>query len=178
MVAGNIVGGLVLIALSAVREVWQFDALWGIGLGLATALTFYSVSFTVVANWFHRRRGSAMAWLTTIGGLASPVFIPLIGWLVPRYGWRETLVLLGLAQLAIAAPLHAVLLRRHPEDLGLRPDGQTALDLPPSARAEVSSISGVTLSRAVANPVFWALTVAGGLEQLAAMVVAVHQIPF
>jgi len=178
MVAGNLIGGLVLIALSTVGEVWQFDALWGIGLGLATALTFYPVSFTVVANWFQRRRGSALAWLTTIGGLASPVFIPLIGWLVPHYGWRETLVLLGLAQFVIAVPLHATLLRRHPEDLGLRPDGQVAPDPALRTPVKVSSSSGVTLSTAVANRVFWALTVAGGLEQLAAMVVAVHQIPF
>ena len=53
------------------------------------ALTFYSVSFTIVANWFNRKRGSAMALLTTLGGLASPIFIPLAGFLVPVLGWRS-----------------------------------------------------------------------------------------
>jgi MFS family permease len=178
MVTGNIVGGLVLVALSAVREVWQFDLLWGVGLGVATALTFYSVSFTVIANWFRRRRGSAMAWLTTIGGLASPVFIPLVGWLVPQVGWRETLVFLGLAQLAIAVPIHALLLRRHPEDMGLEPDGTISGPSPGDPVRGSDRLAGTTLRRAIADPTFWALTAAGGIEQLAAMVVVVHQIPF
>jgi MFS family permease len=178
MAAGSAIGGLALLALSTVRETWQFDALWGIGLGLASALTFYSVSFTVVANWFQRRRGFAIAWLTTIGGLASPIFIPLTGWLVPRLGWRETLVLLGLAQLAIALPLHLFLVRRHPEDLGLQPDGQKVPVSTTRSGPSRESVRGMTLQVALHHPVFWVLTMAGGIDQLGASVVAAHQIAF
>ena len=67
--------------------------------------------------------GTALAVLTLVGGLSSPIFIPLAGILVAHVGWRSTLVALGIAQLAIALPLHAFLLRRHPEDLGLSPMG-------------------------------------------------------
>jgi sugar phosphate permease len=173
MAVGSLLGGVSLIALSRVAEIWQFYVLWGGALGVATALTFYPVSFTVVANWFDRKRGSAMALLTTLGGLASPLFVPLAGWLVPLLGWRSTLVVLGLAHLAIALPLHALLLRRHPEDVGLRPDGQAAApDRPPAPAL------GLTAEQALRQPAFWALTVSAALDQLAAMAVWAHQIAY
>src|SRR5512146_2651212 len=129
MTVGSVLGGLSLMGLATIHALWQFSVLWAGGLGVATALTFYPVTFTVVANWFERRRGSALAVLTLVGGLASPIFIPLAGVLVPRLGWRETLLVMAVTQLCLALPLHAIVLRRHPEDLGLRPDG---LAVPPS----------------------------------------------
>ncbi len=177
MTLGSGIAAVVLITLSRVRDVWQFDLLWGVGLGLATALTFYSVSFTIVANWFSRRRGAALAWLTTIGGLASPIFIPGTGWLIANLGWRETLLILGLIQLGVALPLHALVVRRHPEDLGLLPDGHAAFD--PSGRAAPAAPrppKGMTARQALRCFPFWSLTAAGGIEQLAAMVISGHQI--
>jgi MFS family permease len=177
MAVGSLVGGASLLGLSQVHAVWQFYLLWGGGIGLATALTFYSVSFTVVANWFERRRGSAMAWLTTIGGLASPVYIPLTGWLVPTIGWRDTVVVLGLTQLLIALPLHALLLRRHPEDLGLVPDGRSAVaHVLKSISTSKISPTGMTTRVALGHVPFWTLTAAAGVEALAATVVSAHQI--
>ncbi len=177
MSAGSAIGGIVLVGLSRAHGVEEFDLLWGIGLGVATALTFYPVSFTVVANWFKLRRGAALAWLTTVGGLASPIFIPMEGWLVASAGWRETLLVLGLTQFAIALPLHALVVRRHPEDLGLRPDGRVESEDPskPSPTLETQP-EGVMAGRALRDAAFWSLSVAGGLEQLAAMVVFAHQI--
>src|SRR5439155_25517015 len=89
---GALCGGASLIALSRVHDLVVWDALWGVGTGLAGAMTLYPVTMTVVANWFHRRLGTAMAALTLLGGLASPIFIPLAGWLLPVAGWRATLL--------------------------------------------------------------------------------------
>src|SRR5579884_1265683 len=177
MTLGSALAATVLVALSTVREVGQFDVLWGVGLGLATALTFYSVSFTIVANWFAERRGAAMAWLTTIGGLASPVFIPATGWLVAHLGWRETVLILGLIQLTVALPLHALVVRRRPEDLGLLPDGRVAPgEIGPAVPVMSQSSVGMTTRQALRCAPFWILTAAGSIEQLAAMVISGHQI--
>ena len=179
MSVGSALGGIVLLALSQVHQVEVFVVLWGLGLGFATALTFYPVSFTVVANWFERRRGMALAWLTTIGGLASPLFIPAIGWSVVRFGWRETLILLGLAQLVVALPLHALVLRRQPEDLGLLPDGNDAVDRPDATLPRKDRpTNGMSAWQAIRSTPFWGLTAAGGIDQLAAMIVSGHQIAF
>src|SRR5712692_10054753 len=88
MTLGSALAGIALIGLAWVHTLWQFYALWSGVLGLATALILYPVSFTVVTNWFERRRGKALAVLTLLGGLASPIFVPFAGWLVLHLGWR------------------------------------------------------------------------------------------
>ena len=173
MSAGSALGALALFGLARMDALWQFYLLWSGGLGLAMALTLYPVTFIVVANWFVRKRGKALAVLTLVGGLSSPICIPLAGALVAHIGWRTTLVVLGSAQLVIALPLHAFLLRRHPEDLGLSPDGEPA----PSAQTP-APLSGATLAEALSSPVFWMLTVSLALVMLGSTVVFVHQVAF
>lgn len=182
MTLGSALGGISLLGLTHVQTLWQFYALWAGGLGLATALTYYPVTFTVVANWFERQRGSALAVLTLLGGLASPIFIPLAGVLVPRVGWRGTLAVMAVTQLAIALPLHALLVRRHPEDLGLLPDGAAthtdaiqAEEYPQSRR---SALPGFLLRPALRYVPFWTLTTAYALASLATNVVLVHTVPY
>ena len=172
MSAGSVLGGASLLLLSGVRELWQFYVLWAGGLGLAMALTFYPVSFTVVTNWFHRRRGTALAVLTLVGGLASPIYVPLAGVLVAHAGWRMTLLVFGVTQLVIALPLHALLVRRHPEDRGLVPDG----GLP--GESALGREHGHALREALASPAFWTLTGATGLGLFAHSAVLAHQVAF
>ena len=173
MSVGSALAALALIGLARMETLWQFYLLWSGGLGLAMALTLYPVTFTVVANWFVRKRGKALAILTLVGGLSSPICIPLAGALVAHVGWRDTLVVLCLAQLVIALPLHALLLRRHPEDLGFLPDGEPA----PSVQAH-APLPGATLAEAVGSPVFWLLTASLALVMLGSTVVFVHQVAF
>jgi MFS family permease len=173
LAVGAVLAGLALIGLSRVREPWQWHFLWGGGLGVAGAMTQYPVSFTVVANWFHRRRGAALALLTVLGGLASPVFIPLAGWLIPRIGWRETLVVFGLTHLLVVLPLALLTVRRHPEDLGLFPDGAVS-----AVAAKSTPQSGLGLRAALVRLPFWtlALTILG--SQLGSNVLFAHQVAY
>ncbi len=173
MSCGSALAGLALIGLANVNALWQFYLLWSGVLGLAMALTLYPVSFTVVANWFVHKRGTALALLTIIGGLSSPLYIPLAGTLVAHVGWRTTLVVLGLTQLLIALPLHAFLLRRHPEDMGLSPDGEASLPTPAHG-----PLPGATLAEALHNSAFWLLTASFSLTFLGNTVVVVHQVAF
>ncbi len=172
MSGGSALAAICLALLSRVTAEWQFYALWAGGLGLAAALTFYPVTFTVVTNWFVRRRGSAMALLTLLGGLASVIFIPLAGVLIAATGWRSTLLVMAGAQILVCLPIHALLLRRHPEDHGLRPDGDRS-QAGPNAAA-----TGHSLRAALGSPAFWTLTGASGLGMMGHAVVLAHQVPF
>ena len=174
MSSGSALGGLALIGLARMETILQFYLLWSGALGLAMALTFYPVTFTVVANWFVRKRGTALAILTLVGGLSSPLYVPLAGTLVAHIGWRTTLVVLGLTQLLIALPLHAFLLRRHPEDMGLSPDGEAISPLP----AAHGPLPGATLAEALHSTAFWLLTASLSLVFLGSTVIFVHQIAF
>jgi MFS family permease len=181
MALGSALGGISLIGLSFVQTIPQFYLWWALGIGVATALLYYPVSFTVVTNWFEHKRGTALAVLTLMGGLASPLFIPSEGWMVEHLGWRSMLLLLGSLHLLIALPLHALLLRRHPEDLGLVPDGQFSphqvspnLSTTPIKKAEMP---GMRLSEATPARAFWLLTASLSFVMLGSAVVQVHQIP-
>ncbi len=173
MACGSILAGLSLIGLSRVHQLWEWNVLWGGGLGVAGAMTLYPVAFTVVANWFHRQRGQAMALLTVLGGLASPIYIPLAGWLVPRVGWRETLILFGLTQLGIAFPLALLAVRRHPEDAGLFPDGAPSAEVAPT-----TPLSGIVLRSAMRQLPFWTLTFTNGVGVLGTTMLFAHQVAY
>jgi len=173
LVFGSMVGGLTLVALSQVHQFWEWELLWGGGVGLAGAMTLYPVTMTVVANWFHRRRGTAMATLTVLGGLASPIFIPLAGWLVLHTGWRQTLVIFGCTQLCVALPLALLLVRRHPEDVGLFPDGAPSAD-----EAASHPEMGVQLRPALRRLAFWTLTLTAVAGLGGSNVLFAHQVAY
>jgi MFS family permease len=171
MTAGSLLGGAGLIAAGQVRQPWQLYAVWSGVLAVSMALTLYPVTFTVVTNWFTRRRGSALALLTLLGGLASPIFVPLAGVLVERAGWRATLVLLGLVQLVVALPIHALVVRRRPEDLGLLPDGDGSAASDPGP-------DGHGLREALRARPFWTLTAAFSAGWMAHSALLVHQVAY
>lgn len=173
MCCGSVLAGLSLIGLAQMQTIWQFYLFWSGGLGLAMALTLYPVTFTVVANWFVRKRGAALAVLTLLGGLSSPLCIPLSGVLVAQIGWRATLIAWAGAQLVLALPLHAFFLKRHPEDVGLSPDGG-----PRPAVQITTELPGTSLSEALRSSVFWTLTASLSLVMLGSTVVFVHQVAF
>jgi len=172
MSAGSILGAVTLFLLSRVTEVWQFYVLWAGCLGVAMALTL-SVTFVVIANWFQRRRGTALAVLTVLGGLSSPIYIPVAGLLVARLGWRTALLVLGMTALVIALPIHALLVRRRPEDIGLLPDG----DSMPEGH-DPAAIPGHRLRVAMRRPAFWTQMTAAALSSAAYSVLLAHVVAY
>lgn len=173
MTAGSLLAAACLALLSRVTAQWQFYVLWAGGLGLAMALTFYPVTFTVITNWFTRRRGSAMALLTLLGGFASVIFYPLAGALIAAHGWRTTLLVMAAGQLLVCAPIHALVVRRHPEDHGLRPDGE-----PSEEPASTAQRPGHELGQALRTVAFWTLTASTGFALMGHAVVLAHQVPY
>ncbi len=122
MTTGTVATVAMLTLWSTVDTVPAFFGVFAIG-GLAMATTLYEPVFAVTAAWFDRHRPRAVLLLTVFGGLASVVFVPLTAALVDGLGWRDALlVLAGIAAL-VGLPVHALLIRRRPADLGLHPDG-------------------------------------------------------
>lgn len=175
MTAGSVLAVLVLLGWSRVESLPAFYLL-SVGLGVAMAATLYEPAFAVVASWFLRLRGRALTVLTFMGGFASVVFVPLATWLVAAHGWRAALVWLAGILALLTVPPHALLLRRRPEDLGLRPDGEARAllaQMAPGGTAERS----VPAREAVRSASFFWLATAFGLSSLATTGLAVHLIP-
>jgi predicted MFS family arabinose efflux permease len=79
-------------------------------------------------------------------------------------------VLAGI-QLLIALPLHAIVIRRHPEDLGLHPDGA-------KAAGDWTPQSGVKFARAARSAPFWVVTGALSLAYFASTVILLEHIAY
>jgi MFS family permease len=175
MTLGSCIATALVFAWALVAELWTFYLIWA-GLGLAMAAVLYEPSFVVVTAWFDRRRVRAMSIITFAAGFASVIFIPLASYLAQAYGWRMALMLLGGILGIGTIPLHALLLRRWPQDLGLRPDGAGVAA--PDDRLRATPARSLDLRAALRDRAFWWLTAAFTLNALAAVAITIHVIPF
>lgn len=133
MTAGS---ALTVVALLGWSQARSLPMLYGCFLlaGLAMATTLYEPAFALTAAWFRRRRAHAVLILTIAGGLGSTIFVPVTGVLISTQGWRHALLTLAAVVAVVAVPVHALLLRRWPADLGLHPDGALHADTAASLR--------------------------------------------
>jgi MFS family permease len=171
MTVGSILASLLVIAWSRVTDLTHFYLIWA-ALGACAAAILYEPAFTVIAAWFVRARGRALALITFAAGLASTIFVPLSDVLLNAVGWRDAVLILGLFLAAATILPHALILRRRPADLGLHPDGEAG----PSTRSTRPPVN-ISLGDALRGRFFWMLTLAFSLYALAAAAVRVHFIP-
>lgn len=172
MTVGSCPAALLVLAWSQVESLPMLYAVWA-GIGLVHASVLYEPAFAVVAVWFRHGRGRALLVLTFFGGLASLVFIPLTEQLVYIYGWRTALLVLASVLAVVTILPHALLLRHHPHDLGLLPDG----DVRPLASASAPALE-TNLGLAVRDATFWWLSLAFSLTTLGSVAFTVHLIPY
>lgn len=172
MTVGSIAASVLVIAWSQVTDKTTFYLIW-VGLGASAATVLYDPAFTVIAQWFQAKRGTALAIVTFAAGFASTIFLPLSDTLLRAYSWRTAVLLLGIFLAVMTIPLHALMLRRHPHALGLLPDGMNkhAGDGPPVRR-------DVHFKTALRGRVFWLLTLSFALIAFSAAAIRVHFIPF
>jgi MFS family permease len=181
MSVGSILGALLVLLWSTVDNLLGLYLVQA-GIGLVMAAVLYEVAFTVVAVWFRRDRGRAMLLITVVAGLASTIFIPLCTVLIDGFvwqgavlfdglGWRSALRVLALLLAGITVPLHALVLRRHPNALGLEPDGGAA-----GIRAAAPERS-ISDRDALRGATFWWLSAAFALNRIVIIAVAAHSVP-
>ena len=156
---GAVVAAAAYLALAAATDEVAF-AVAGVVAGSVTgALGYYAAVHTVIAQLVPvGNRTKAITTNTLWGAFASPIFLPLMAWMVLRLDWRPTVQLTGVA-VAVAFLLAAVAV----------PDSRGADDGPASLRA--------ALSAAARDPVVRALlltTFAGGIVT---SLVILYQVP-
>jgi predicted MFS family arabinose efflux permease len=134
----------------------------------------YEPAFAVLVRWFVRRRALALSILTSVGGFASTVFVPLTAWLILQRSWRSAIVVLAAVVAFTTIPVHAFVLRSRPRDIGLEADGEAA-----------HAIGGLSIAPAQAmmptpshRGLDWLLAVIFAASTLSAAAVATLVIPF
>ena len=177
MTIGSTAATLLVLAWGSVTNLTTFYCIWA-GIGMTMAAVLYEPAFAVIAQWFVRYRGRALTMLTFIAGFASVIYIPLTGWLIHAHGWREALRTLACILAVGTIPLHALVLRRRPEDLGLAVDG----DGPPvSATTQPTrgvTERSVTLRSALRRATFWWLATAFVMNVIGVIALNVHLVSY
>ena len=179
MLLGAAITTLCFMGVSIQSELWIFLALYAITGFAGWTLFGALVVNAAVSKWFIARRGWALA-IGSIGvslaGMISPVTVTFI---VDTWDWRVGYAALG-AFVTLAIVPAALVMRRTPEDHGLRPDGdgQDA-----TAAASASTSGGVeppslTRPQALRTSSFWLLTLGFALNYTAMTVILIHAIPF
>jgi MFS family permease len=114
MTLGSCLVAICLWLQSRVVSLVEFYLVWSV-MGAALACVLYNPAFAVVTRRFPSDYRRAIIVLTFLGGLASTVFIPLIAWLMARWGWSVTCVILASIHILLCAPAHWLLLQNEPQ---------------------------------------------------------------
>ena len=181
LAAGGLISGVGFILLYFTHS-YVFFLVVFIGLiSLGFRGGYQNASLPAVNQWFIRKRALAMSMASTGSGIGGAVVAPLLGLMILTIGWRPAAMISGIAVIAVVLPL-SVLVKRSPEDMGLRPDGDDpseALEDVPENAAGSSSTGPVgqltasnrraaeadfTVKEAMRTASFWLIVFAAGLR--------------
>jgi MFS family permease len=109
--AGMIAAGLALASLGAT---WQLLAGYGLLAGALGIGALFAPLLTYVTLWFDRRRGTALALVSSGQYVAGVVWPAILERAVAAFGWQRTMFGFGLLIAAVIAPLAAIVLRPPP----------------------------------------------------------------
>jgi MFS family permease len=176
LVAGTLLAGIGLILLSLTHSYLLFVLVFIGPLSFGFQAGFNQATLAVVAHWFRRKRGLAMAIVQTGQAIGGVLIFPLVALAVLKLGWRTAAVLSGLSVLLLL-PL-VLFIRRSPESMGLLPDGERAVRASAlGASAPLDEAREFTTREALRTPTFWLLAAFHGLRNVPYAGVTVHLVP-
>lgn len=103
------------LAIATQGEPWHLYLGFGLFVGFLGNAGLNAPLYVYVSRWFDRRRGSALALISSGGYLAGFLWPTLFERAISGFGWRWTMVAYGLLQVAVILPLALYFLRRPPE---------------------------------------------------------------
>jgi MFS family permease len=103
------------LALSTGGETWQLYVGQGLLMGFLGIGGMNAPFYVYVSRWFDRRRGSALALISSGSYLAGAIWPPIFERAIAYAGWRQTMLCYALVEIAAVVPLAAIFLRQPPE---------------------------------------------------------------
>lgn len=172
---GAVALGVGFILLSQIQTLITFFAVFLL-MALGSSLMGPLSVTTVVVRWFDRKRATALA-LTQTGMSMGGLAVPVIAWTILGFGWRTVAVASGVI-IALFGLLLSQLMRGHPEDYGLSPDGldtRTALSGHGNASG-TGRVAEYKTRQALKTRAFWFVSLGHALAVMVVSAVLVHLI--
>jgi sugar phosphate permease len=178
--ATGLLSALIVVAISQAPRMWMLYVLFAL-LGVAgLSAPGNALTAVPVAKWFVRRRGKAIAVTTFGGAVGGAVFSLVHQGFIDTWGWRGAFAVSAGLLVLLTVPLQFALLRRTPEDLGLRPDGDASPAPTPAAVAAPAPVDEAswTVREALRSRVLWQLAAAYLVSSFATGGFVVHRPAF
>ncbi len=175
MAGGTAIAGVGFLLLSQIDGFAQFAAIRLTLVTLGDCMMGYMVVNVIISQWFVRQRGRALAFSSMGVGFAKVCMPILAAWLLVILGWRQTWFVFGLTTMVLLVLPALLVIRRSPEDMGLRPDGVSESVTTTSSIASRNtenlasrpdSDAAWTRADAVRSSAFWLLVITFGISSM------------
>jgi MFS family permease len=123
------------LAISSLGSVWALYVGHGLLIGLVGNGAIYAPLVVYVTRWFDRRRGSALAFISSGQYIAGVVWPSVFQRGITTIGWQTTMLAYAVVVVVVILPLTLLCLRPAPEPLAPHPlsgdprKGETVLGL-------------------------------------------------
>jgi MFS family permease len=114
VICGALMIGLGL-TISTFGPPWPLWIGHGIFIGLIGLGGINAPMYIYVSRWFDRRRGSALALISSGSYLAGAMWPPVFERAIAAFGWRQTMLWYALIEIVVIVPLAAIYFRAAPE---------------------------------------------------------------
>ncbi len=188
MPLGAVIAAASFFILSRSTSIWHFYLAYIFGRGFSNPMLVGVVPRTAVVNFFRKRRNLALAMNSMFRPLGGSVNIQFISIVTLSSGWRAAYFILGIFALVISIPLFFVM-RRRPEDLGLKPDGlnverttdDKSMDKNRSLLSQMAQDDeevSWTTREAIRAPAFWIVGIIAVLSLVSSATLGFSMVPF
>jgi MFS family permease len=103
------------LAISSLGETWQLYLGHGLFIGLLGNSGLNAPLYVYVSRWFDRHRGSALALIASGQYISGAIWPPIFEYTVATYGWRQTMLMFAVFEVAIIVPIAILVLKPPPE---------------------------------------------------------------
>jgi sugar phosphate permease len=142
MLISAVGAGACYILVSLTRSLGYFYAVYAFLALMSCGMGVLPVS-SLLAKWFDKRRGTATG-LAMVGISAGGLILaPVMGKITVYMGWQFSYIFIGLLVWVLAIPLVLFVIKDHPSELGLNPDG-AAVNMNPDEQAESQPTAAVS----------------------------------
>jgi MFS family permease len=114
VIFGSLMIGLGLL-ISTLGPPWPLWIGHGLFIGLIGIGGINAPLYIYVSRWFDRRRGSALALISSGSYLAGVIWPPVIEQAIAHFGWRQAMLWYAVAELIVIVPVAAIYFPAAPE---------------------------------------------------------------
>jgi MFS family permease len=149
--AATSIGGVMTaagLAVAASGSIWGLYVGHGLLIGLLGNGAMYAPLLIYVSRWFDRRRGTALALISSGQYIAGMVWPPLFQRGIGAFGWQATMLAFSGLTLLLVLPLTLFMLRPAPEPVALSAStarssqSHRTLGLPPNLLQALLCLAG------------------------------------